>query len=422
MSEPASTLEFSRNNIAALRDTVARLVSETPVTDIHTHLFSPVFGDMLLYGVDELLTYHYLVAEALRASSLPYEQFWAMEKSDQAAFIWKTLFVERSPVSEAARGVVTALSKLGAPVASRDLESIRAFFKDVPVDDQVNAVFKQANLKSVVMTNDPFDETERKVWLDHYQPDPRFLAALRIDPLLLNWKVTCGLLKSWGYETDALLSKKSLEEVRRFLVDWLFRTKALYMAVSLPPTFSYPEESPTATLLEQCVLPVARDRNLPFAMMIGVQRAINPNLRLAGDGLGFANVRSVERLCAKFPSNRFMVTMLSRENQHELCVVARKFRNLMVFGCWWFLNNPSLIEEMSRMRFELLGLSFIPQHSDARVLEQVIYKWEHSRAILAKVLTDKYTDLVTAGWKLTEADIRRDVQKLFGDNFWEFLK
>jgi hypothetical protein len=43
------------------------------------------------------------------------------------------------------------------------------------------------------------------------------------------------------------------------------------------------------------------------------------------------------------------------------------------------LNNPSLVEEITRMRLEMLGMSFIPQHSDARVLEQVIYKWRSSR-------------------------------------------
>ena len=25
-----------------------------------------------------------------------------------------------------------------------------------------------------------------------------------------------------------------------------------------------------------------------------------------------------------------------------LCVTARKFRNLHVFGCWWFMNVPSI--------------------------------------------------------------------------------
>ena len=114
--------------------------------------------------------------------------------------------------------------------------------------------------------------------------------------------------------------------------------------------------------------------------------------------------------------------MLARENQHELCVAARKFGNLMVFGCWWFLNNPSLIDEITRMRVELLGTSFIPQHRDARVLDQLIYKWDHSRGLIATVLADKYRDLMKAGWPLTKAEIERDVRLLLKDNFLDFLK
>jgi hypothetical protein len=117
---------------------------------------------------------------------------------------------------------------------------------------------------------------------------------------------------------------------------------------------------------------------------------------------------------------RFLVTVLARENQHELCVTARKFPNLLPFGCWWFLNNPSLILEMTRMRVELLGFSFVPQHSDARVLDQLVYKWEHSRGAIATVLKEKYADLMATGWPLTEGDIRRDVEQLFGGNLQGF--
>ena len=113
--------------------------------------------------------------------------------------------------------------------------------------------------------------------------------------------------------------------------------------------------------------------------------------------------------------------MLARENQHELAVAARKFGNLMIFGCWWFVNNPSLIDEITRMRVELLGTSFIPQHSDARVLEQLIYKWDHSRDLIATVLTDKYSDLAAAGWQASESEIRRDVRQYFQQNLIEFL-
>jgi len=94
----------------------------------------------------------------------------------------------------------------------------------------------------------------------------------------------------------------------------------------------------------------------------------------------------------------------------------------MIFGCWWFLNNPSLIEEITRMRFELLGTTCVPQHSDARVLDQLLYKWEHSRAIIGKVLTDKYTDVVETGWVLTEADVKKDAERLLKTNYLDFLK
>jgi len=143
--------------------------------------------------------------------------------------------------------------------------------------------------------------------------------------------------------------------------------------------------------------------------------------RLAGDGVARCNVAAYEKIFSAHPDNTFLVTALPRENQYEFCVAARKFRNLHLFGCWWFTNIPFLIEEMTRMRFELLGLTFTPQHSDARVLDQIIYKWDHSRRIIADVLVDKYTDIATTGWVPTKAEIQRDVKSLLGGAFSEFL-
>lgn len=404
------------------RETVERVLARTPITDVHTHLFTPDFGTMLLWGVDELLTYHYLLAELLRVSDVPYDAFWALGKREQADLVWRELFLERSPISESCRGVLTALARLGLDVASRDLEGYRAFFAGQDVAQHIDAVFACANLEAVVMTNDPFDPDERELWLRGFDRDPRFHAALRIDPLLNDWPDSCQRLKGWGYDVEPALGARSLSEVRRFLTDWLARLRALYMAVSLPPDFRFPEDSPRGRLIAECVLPVAREQNVPFAMMIGVKRNVNPAIKLAGDGVGLGDVDSVARLCAGYPDNKFMVTMLARENQHELCVAGRKFRNLCLFGCWWFLNDPSLINEITRMRIELLGLSVVPQHSDARVLDQVIYKWAHSRDIIGKVLGDKYADLAATGWTPTEDEIARDAARLLGGNFWEFLK
>jgi hypothetical protein len=73
------------------------------------------------------------------------------------------------------------------------------------------------------------------------------------------------------------------------------------------------------------------------------------------------------------------------------------------------------------MRTELLGLGYIPQHSDARVLDQLTYKWAHARAVIATVLTGKYADLARTGWTLTSDDVERDVRSHFGWNFKRFL-
>lgn len=412
---------FSSEDAAGLRAAVNAAVNETPVTDIHTHLYAPAFQKLLLYGIDEVLTYHYLIAEYFRLSDTPYEVFWALSQREQATRIWQTLFIENSPYSEACRGVLTVLNSLGLDVGSRDLEAYRAWYAAQDRDTLMDLVFRAANIQSAVMTNDPFDDLERPMWEAGFEGDPRFHAALRIDPLLNDWKNSWRKLSAWGYETGEDLSEQCCSEIRRFLDDWMKRMSALYMAVSLPPDFAFPEDSPRAKIIESCILPVAREHNAPFAMMIGVKRQVNPALKLAGDGVGTGDVGAVERLCAGFPKNKFMVTMLARENQHALCVATRKFRNLLLFGCWWFLNNPSLIEEMTRMRFELLGPSVIPQHSDARVLDQVVYKWKHSREIITRVLRHKYADLVESGWTLTESEIRRDAAQILGGNFWRFL-
>ncbi len=92
----------------------------------------------------------------------------------------------------------------------------------------------------------------------------------------------------------------------------------------------------------------------------------------------------------------------------------------MPFGCWWFLNNPSVVEEITRERLEMLGTTFIPQHSDARVLEQVIYKWRNTRRTIAPILANSYRLLAEDGRRVTREEIRRDIQRLFRSNFEEF--
>jgi hypothetical protein len=422
----SQTLDPARTNGPALRhEDIANLVKEelqaAQFIDIHTHLFKPSLGSLGLWGIDELITYHYLEAELFRSNPVTPAAYWSLNKQQQADLIWQTLFVDNPPVSEATRGVVAVLAAFGLPTSGPTLTEARRFFAAQTLESHIENVFKLAGISEAVMTNDPLDPAETPLW-EGSLPHKQFHAVLRLDRILNKLPDHAHALQSAGYQVDAHLSGESVAEVRRFLDDWCARMKPVYMACSLPDTFQYPEDSTRATLLREAVLPACREREIPLSVMIGVRYQVNPAIKLAGDAVGKADLRAVEHLCRDFPDNRFLISVLSRENQHELCVYARKFANLMPFGCWWFLNNPSIVEEMTRERLEMLGTSFIPQHSDARVLEQVIYKWRNTRRTLGPILTNLYATLAEDGRAVSREDIRQDVNRLFRGNFQEFCK
>ena len=386
-------------NAEQIDSAVDDILRTTRFIDIHTHLFDPSFGELSLWGIDELLTYHYLEAELFRYSPIRPEAYWALTREQRADLVWKTLFVENTPLSEATRGVIAVLQAFDLDSSATSLDSFRQFFRRKNFAEHVRRVFELAGVSDVVMTNDPLDAGETALWEAGSQAGPGFHAALRIDQVLQDDGGASG------------------ERLRTVLNQAAQRMNPLYMAVSLPDSFAFPVDDVRTKRFREAVLPVCRDLDIPLALMIGVRRQVNPALRAAGDASGRADLRAIESLCCEFPDNRFLVSVLSRENQHELCVYARKFNNLLPFGCWWFLNNPSIVEEITRERLEMLGPTFIPQHSDARVLEQLIYKWRNTRRTIAPILAGAYKRLAEDGRQVTRADIQRDVTRLFRGNF-----
>lgn len=404
-----------------LRQQVELLVHKTTAIDVHTHVHPPEFTGLYLSGIDDLLTYHYLIAETFRSTDLTYACFWRMTKSERADFVWKTLFVENTPLSEAARGIVSVMSAFGLDSRATSLDEARAFFSSQNPKEHLDRVLEMACVGDVVMTNDPLSEQEARLWASGVVPDSRFHASLRLDSILNDWPIAVELLQAQGFDVEPGLGGNTILEVRRFLDKWILNIQPVYMAVSLSSEFKYPDSDLRDRLLRDVVVPTAREHNLALAIMIGVRRGVNPELRSAGDGIGKSDISAIERICSDYPDCKFLVTALSRENQHELCVAARKFKNLMPFGCWWFLNNPSIVAEITTERLELLGPSFIPQHSDARMLEQLIYKWQHSRTVIAASLYETYERLLDSGRAVTPKEISRDVTRMFSGNFRDWL-
>ena len=333
----------------------------------------------------------------------------------------------------------------------KDLVPIREWFQTQNPTTHAEKVFHISKVKYCVMTNIPFKAEETCKWiatpnapidsvtsrfsasdvLPQTYDKTRFKTALRIDPLLKgDWDEISRCLTLHNLPL-------TLAGARSFLLAWADVYQPEYLMCSTPEHFGYQETDPglahppsktenwfTATeLIDQVMIPVSRQLNLPIAMKFGACRGMQHLLDPCGggDGVTVANTLPLKRMCQLYPDVKFLVTFLSKVNQHEVCVMSQKFRNLHIYGCWWYLNNPSMIESITRMRLELLGTAFTSQHSDARVMDQIIYKWEHSRRVIAKALVQQFSQLMTTGWVLTVDDVEKDVERLLGGAYEEFM-
>src|SRR3984893_9563963 len=246
--EPSSSGLISPEQILPV---VEDVLTSTDFIDIHTHLFAPKFGKIGLWGIDELVTYHYLEAEFFRSSHMRPEQYWALSKREQADAIWRALFVENSPISEATRGIVAVLKAFDLPTGAPDLREARAFFQAQSIEPHIRRGLKMAGGSEVVMTNDPLDPSESPVWMNGGLKDQQFHAVLRLDRILWGWPRHWELLASQGYGVDEHASGNSVSEIRRFLADWCGRMRPLYMAVSLEDSFRFPDENITSKVLAE---------------------------------------------------------------------------------------------------------------------------------------------------------------------------
>src|SRR5438309_7796888 len=96
-----------------IRNVVQDELQNIPIIDVHTHLFMPSLGALGLWGIDQLVTYHYLEAELFRSCPIKPDQYFALSTQQKADTIWRALFVENTPISESTRGVVAVLKAFG---------------------------------------------------------------------------------------------------------------------------------------------------------------------------------------------------------------------------------------------------------------------------------------------------------------------
>ena len=392
-----------------ISDKLLNIINNTPIFDLHTHLFPPQHEGYFLLGFKNLLNYHYLIAELLTATNINASIFYSYNDEKKASLIWNELFEKRTPVSEACSGVLSILKELKIELNKKSFLSICDEYDNKIQSDK--KIFDLSNVSSLVMTNNPFDLDEWSLFNNSDWDKKTYLASLRLDDLILNYEETFKKAKDQT-------SNQEKSTIIAYLEKCYFQSNPVYAAVSLNlATFN--------TILDDSmwrdILIWLENKNLPLSLMLGVRRAVNKDFGLAGDGIGDINLKELSTLCISFPRNKFLVTCLSLNDQHELTVLARKHPNLRIFGFWWFMNQPTIIKQILKMRIDMLGFSFIPQHSDARVSDQLIYKWNHFKKILHPILLEYYQDLLDKNFPISENILQRDINNLLSGNAKNYL-
>ena len=114
-------------------------------------------SDRVLFGIDELLTYHYNRQGFFgMRRDITQAQLDSMSPQERGDLIWKTMFVESpsAPIDVARLMILNILKRQGLDANTRDLSDIRDFYKQKQKDivGYHEEVFKLAEVSGFVGT------------------------------------------------------------------------------------------------------------------------------------------------------------------------------------------------------------------------------------------------------------------------------
>jgi glucuronate isomerase len=162
------------------------------------------------------------------------------------------------------------------------------------------------------------------------------------------------------------------------------------------------------------------DFQLPFDLMIGVNRSVYPGGVYQGMDLYDSRVSLIQyrELFNAFPQVTFPISVLASVTNQELVSYSWIFPNVVTNGHWWYSNTPAFIEHDLAARLEAVPRTKqIGYYSDMYKLEFALPKFAMYKRILAKVLAERF--VIDRGWNEEQAValgtqvLRGNVESLF---------
>jgi glucuronate isomerase len=405
-------------------------ICRIPLIDPHSHInpYQPAARTL-----DDILGYHYYTELAhsagmdqgpLAAHVDPFERVKTiltyLERCDNTAQYAWFLEIARTFLGFQAERVTTGDADFLWESAERLMNQ----------PDWDIEVLRRSNIEQVFLTNE-FDDN-----LSGFDT-ARYVPCLRTDTLVFSIAsraVRERLAKATGVEVgDAVTLRQALHRLFEHFVSH----GAKACAISLPPEFSpwqlkaksacymldFSKPKPAhlqANYVFWMLAELCREFNLPFDLMIGVNRRVYENGVYQGQDLFDQRTSLIQyaELFNAFPEVTFCISVLSSGQNQELVSYSWIFPNVVTSGHWWYSNIPAYIEVDLRARLQAVPKTKqIGYYSDMYKLEFGLPKFNMYRRLLARILADDYVRpgiLSEAGAvDLARYLLRENVQRIF---------
>ncbi|MFN3151205.1 amidohydrolase [Bremerella sp.] len=416
-----------------LRNRLFLQLDQLVLIDPHTHINAL---DPSSHTLADILGYHYYT-ELAHSAGMPKEKIEEEGISPKEKV--GRLIENLGPISNTIQysWFIEMAQKLldfeGDTIDTSNWESFYdAAEEKMSADSWTDTVFSKSRLESVFLTND-FDDP-----LEGFDTS-KYIPCLRTDDLvfhLTNPRTKVRLYEATGVDiSDVASARQAIGK----LFDHFVSNNAKACAISLPPTFapvkvsdarantalasvlsqgaSADEDDQRAvsnfifwTLAENC-----QERNLPFDLMIGVNRKVFPEGVFQGQDLYDSRVSLIQykELLNAFPDVTFPISVLASVTNQELVSYSWIFPNVVANGHWWYSNTPTFIQHDCASRLEAIPRTKqIGYYSDMYKMEFALPKFAMYKRILAKVLAENF--VIDRNWS-EEAAVELGTQLLRGN-------
>lgn len=396
------------------RSMIWTAVHETPAVDVRTFVRHPRPSDPGESGLDGLLTSPGVLEEFFRrraqgggagaepeVAAAREAYIKSLTPGELADIVWRQLFVDHPPLSEATRVVLTAMGLFGLDVASGDLRILREQYDRIPPAERLEKIMRLANLRLVLYPVESL-EVEEENGLP-IRP-PSFRPVLSLNLLLGDWKESARKLRTQGFGVKGKVDEFAPLELRRHLGSEIARLGPAALSLDWPAGHHALDDG-VGRLVREAALPLCRERGLPFFIAAGEAEDIG----------------ALSPLWENEPEIRFLL-FPSREDQlFPASRAATRHRNLLLCGPDGPLAYPHCLELFIGRRLETCGSTFHACHSGAVIPEELVGRWAHMRWVLGETLIRRYAELWRTGWRYTEAGVRQDVTAILGGNARKFM-